>query len=195
MEEAKQQGDKRPSLPMEWYQQLVESDGSSSSSPFERRRCRIRLLSALLRPGETVLILGARRLVRRRPRPTHRSAENSGISRLPAPPACCVARLQPPTTRQSTPRTNRARVKPKWRVSKPPHLSRRSHNSRMNQRQSSAFLVRCLRDTRPKCCSPHLAMGSVNSSVSAECFLHRFLQHVLPRGFQRVRYFGWLSRP
>ena len=26
-----------------------------------------------------------------------------------------------------------------------------------------------------------------------ECFLHRFLQHVLPRGFQRVRSFGWLS--
>jgi len=29
--------------------------------------------------------------------------------------------------------------------------------------------------------------------LTAECFLHRFLQHVLPRGFQRVRYFGWLS--
>jgi hypothetical protein len=29
--------------------------------------------------------------------------------------------------------------------------------------------------------------------LSAESFLHRFLQHVLPRGFQRVRYFGWLS--
>jgi hypothetical protein len=29
--------------------------------------------------------------------------------------------------------------------------------------------------------------------LPAECFLHRFLQHVLPRGFQRVRYFGWLS--
>jgi hypothetical protein len=26
-----------------------------------------------------------------------------------------------------------------------------------------------------------------------EQFLHRFLQHVLPRGFQRVRYFGFLS--
>ena len=24
-------------------------------------------------------------------------------------------------------------------------------------------------------------------------FLRRFLQHVLPKGFQRVRYFGWLS--
>jgi hypothetical protein len=24
-------------------------------------------------------------------------------------------------------------------------------------------------------------------------FLHRFLQHVLPRGLQRIRYFGWLS--
>ena len=29
--------------------------------------------------------------------------------------------------------------------------------------------------------------------LPAECFLHRFLQHVLPRGFQRVRSFGWLS--
>jgi Putative transposase len=30
-------------------------------------------------------------------------------------------------------------------------------------------------------------------TLSAEKFLHRFLQHVLPRGLQRVRYFGWLS--
>jgi hypothetical protein len=30
-------------------------------------------------------------------------------------------------------------------------------------------------------------------ALSPEGFLHRFLQHVLPRGFQRVRYFGWLS--
>lgn len=29
--------------------------------------------------------------------------------------------------------------------------------------------------------------------LPAEQFLHRFLQHVLPRGFQRVRHFGWLS--
>ena len=29
--------------------------------------------------------------------------------------------------------------------------------------------------------------------LPAECFFHRFLQHVLPQGFQRVRYFGWLS--
>lgn len=29
--------------------------------------------------------------------------------------------------------------------------------------------------------------------VSGEEFLRRFLQHVLPSGFQRVRYFGWLS--
>ena len=29
--------------------------------------------------------------------------------------------------------------------------------------------------------------------LPAEYFLHRFLQHVLPRGFQRVRSFGWLS--
>lgn len=30
-------------------------------------------------------------------------------------------------------------------------------------------------------------------SLSATEFLRRFLQHVLPKGFQRVRYFGWLS--
>lgn len=29
--------------------------------------------------------------------------------------------------------------------------------------------------------------------LSAEAFLHRFLQHVLPKGLQRVRHFGWLS--
>lgn len=30
-------------------------------------------------------------------------------------------------------------------------------------------------------------------TLPAERFLHRFLQHVLPRGFQRVRSFGWLA--
>lgn len=29
--------------------------------------------------------------------------------------------------------------------------------------------------------------------LSAEQFLHRLLQHVLPKGFQRVRSYGWLS--
>ena len=29
--------------------------------------------------------------------------------------------------------------------------------------------------------------------LTGEAFLHRFLQHVLPRGLQRVRHFGWLS--
>ena len=29
--------------------------------------------------------------------------------------------------------------------------------------------------------------------LPAQRFLHRFLQHVLPRGFQRVRSFGWLA--
>jgi hypothetical protein len=29
--------------------------------------------------------------------------------------------------------------------------------------------------------------------LAAEAFLHRFLQHVLPQGLQRVRYFGFLS--
>ena len=30
-------------------------------------------------------------------------------------------------------------------------------------------------------------------TLSAMEFIRRFLQHVLPRGFQRVRYYGWLS--
>jgi Putative transposase/Transposase zinc-binding domain len=30
-------------------------------------------------------------------------------------------------------------------------------------------------------------------SLPADEFLRRFVQHVLPRGFQRVRYYGWLS--
>lgn len=29
--------------------------------------------------------------------------------------------------------------------------------------------------------------------LPAQAFLHRFLQHLLPAGFQRVRYFGWLA--
>jgi len=31
------------------------------------------------------------------------------------------------------------------------------------------------------------------TTVSADEFLRRFLQHVLPSGFQRVRYYGWLA--
>ena len=31
------------------------------------------------------------------------------------------------------------------------------------------------------------------ATVTPEEFIRRFLQHVLPAGFQRVRYFGWLS--
>jgi hypothetical protein len=30
-------------------------------------------------------------------------------------------------------------------------------------------------------------------SLPVEGFIHRFLQHVLPKGLQRVRYFGWLA--
>lgn len=30
-------------------------------------------------------------------------------------------------------------------------------------------------------------------TLSGEAFLHRFLQHVLPKGFRRVRTYGWLS--
>jgi hypothetical protein len=33
---------------------------------------------------------------------------------------------------------------------------------------------------------------SQHRTLSAEEFIHRFLQHVLPRGFQKVRYFGFL---
>lgn len=29
--------------------------------------------------------------------------------------------------------------------------------------------------------------------LAAEAFLHRYLQHVLPKGLPRIRYFGWLS--
>jgi Putative transposase len=30
-------------------------------------------------------------------------------------------------------------------------------------------------------------------TLSNEEFLRRFLQHILPRGFPRIRYFGWLA--
>ena len=40
----------------------------------------------------------------------------------------------------------------------------------------------------------HRQSGTLRTvRLPAECFLHRFLQHVLPQGFQRLRYFGWLS--
>ncbi|MCC6821730.1 MAG: transposase [Verrucomicrobia subdivision 3 bacterium] len=31
------------------------------------------------------------------------------------------------------------------------------------------------------------------TTVSGEAFVRRFLQHVLPKGFQRVRHYGWLG--
>jgi hypothetical protein len=31
--------------------------------------------------------------------------------------------------------------------------------------------------------------------LPAHQFIHRFLQHILPEGFQRVRYYGWLAAP
>jgi hypothetical protein len=30
-------------------------------------------------------------------------------------------------------------------------------------------------------------------ALTGEEFLRRFLQHVLPKGFPRIRYFGWLA--
>jgi hypothetical protein len=30
-------------------------------------------------------------------------------------------------------------------------------------------------------------------TITPEEFLRRFVQHVLPRGFPRIRYFGWLA--
>ena len=30
-------------------------------------------------------------------------------------------------------------------------------------------------------------------TLSPQEFLRRFVQHILPRGFPRIRYFGWLS--
>ena len=30
-------------------------------------------------------------------------------------------------------------------------------------------------------------------TLTGEEFLRRFLQHVLPKGFPRIRYFGWLA--
>jgi hypothetical protein len=30
-------------------------------------------------------------------------------------------------------------------------------------------------------------------TLSAEAFIHRFLQHVLPKGFVKVRYFGFFA--
>jgi hypothetical protein len=35
--------------------------------------------------------------------------------------------------------------------------------------------------------------GNQTCTLSAEAFLHRFLQHVLPKGLQRIRHFGFLN--
>jgi len=48
--------------------------------------------------------------------------------------------------------------------------------------QTIAFTYKDSKDHRPR-----------TVRLPAECFLHRFLQHVLPRGLQRVRHFGFLS--
>jgi hypothetical protein len=48
--------------------------------------------------------------------------------------------------------------------------------------QSITFTYKDSKDPRPR-----------TLRLSAERFLHRFLQHVLPRGLQRVRHFGFLS--
>ncbi|MFZ6030411.1 MAG: transposase [Chloroflexota bacterium] len=36
---------------------------------------------------------------------------------------------------------------------------------------------------------------SKTMTLSVEAFLQRFLQHVLPKGFVKVRYFGFLAAP
>jgi hypothetical protein len=58
---------------------------------------------------------------------------------------------------------------------------------------SAARLLAC--DERTVTCThPDRATGETKSlRLSGEEFLRRFLQHVLPTGFQRVRHFGWLS--
>jgi len=38
-----------------------------------------------------------------------------------------------------------------------------------------------------------MATGNARMTVSPEEFLRRFPQHVLPKGFPRIRYFGWLA--
>ena len=43
-------------------------------------------------------------------------------------------------------------------------------------------------------CGTDRASGNERiTRLSGEEFMRRFLQHVLPRGFMRVRHFGWLS--
>ena len=44
------------------------------------------------------------------------------------------------------------------------------------------FRYRAMDTGEPKLCT-----------LSAEAFIHRFLQHVLPKGFVKVRYFGFFA--
>jgi len=55
---------------------------------------------------------------------------------------------------------------------------------------------RILRDEHGKITFKYKASGERSwrtLTVTASEFLHRFLQHVLPKGFQRMRYYGWLG--
>jgi hypothetical protein len=55
---------------------------------------------------------------------------------------------------------------------------------------------RILRDDQGRITFKYKDSGSGQGrtlNVSAHEFIRRFLQHVLPRGFQRVRYYGWLA--
>ena len=41
--------------------------------------------------------------------------------------------------------------------------------------------------------TPSKAKTAKTRQVTGEKFVHGFLQHVLPRGFQKVRHYGWMS--
>jgi hypothetical protein len=43
------------------------------------------------------------------------------------------------------------------------------------------------------CCTPSGQHRSVTRKVAGSEFVRGFLQHTLPTGFQKVRYYGWMS--
>jgi putative transposase len=58
----------------------------------------------------------------------------------------------------------------------------------------------CSGNANTKDISPFLTLSGLHKSSrklafdrSCDEFLRRFLQHVLPKGFPRIRYFGWLA--
>ena len=58
---------------------------------------------------------------------------------------------------------------------------------------SNNRIVACDESSVTYSCTPSGSQVAVTRKVSGERFVGGFLQHTLPRGFQKVRYYGWMN--